>query len=224
MLTRSRLAVVVGATTAGVLGAAAVAVAAISPVGSDGTITGCFSQKNGALRVVNAGASCATGETALKWAQQGPAGPVGATGAAGPAGPAGPEGLPGAKGDTGPAGPQGVQGLRGLTGATGPIGATGATGPQGPQGAPGISAYSVQSAGNIIAPFESLTLTVACPTGTSVLGGGVATGSADDLGSWDGNVLDSAPLPGGTGWGARVYNSTMFWKGARVYATCAKVG
>jgi hypothetical protein len=63
---------------------------------TDGSISGCYVQKTGALRVIDAPtASCGRGEVAIKWQQTGPAG------APGPAGPAGP------KGDLGPAGPVG---------------------------------------------------------------------------------------------------------------------
>lgn len=72
---------------------------------SGGVIHGCYSAKDGTLRVIDtdAGQTCAKGETALSWNQQGPQGPAGPTG---PAGPAGPQGSPG------PQGPAGVSGYQ----------------------------------------------------------------------------------------------------------------
>jgi Collagen triple helix repeat (20 copies) len=101
---------------------------------SSGVIHGCYSAKNGSLRVIDSSAKCTSGELALNWNQQGPKGDTGATG---------PQGLKGDTGVTGPAGPQGTQGTKGDTGATGPAGQqgpkgdTGAVGPQGPQGLKG---------------------------------------------------------------------------------------
>jgi hypothetical protein len=60
-----------------------------SIIGPDGTINGCYSQRNGALRVVDAGTPCAKGESPIQWNQQGPPGTQG------------PPGPPGPKGDTG---------------------------------------------------------------------------------------------------------------------------
>src|SRR5207247_1442750 len=130
--------------------------AAASIPGTDGVITGCYSNTSGSLRVINyPSQQCTATETRLPWNQtgpQGPAGPQGGHGAegrqgrqgvqgvkgeagdAGPVGPQGPQGdqgpqgLKGDTGDVGPQGPQGIQGVKGDTGDTGPVG------PQGPQG------------------------------------------------------------------------------------------
>src|SRR3954453_11277207 len=77
--------------------------------GGDGTITGCYKVKGGAVRVIDAesGATCATDEVKLSWSQKGPAGPAGA---------AGPKGDKGDKGDPGPAGPAGSDAARPLLG------------------------------------------------------------------------------------------------------------
>jgi hypothetical protein len=79
--------------------------------GAGGVISGCYSNTNGSLRVIDAqaGGTCPAGQTALTWNQKGPTGPKGATGAKGP---------------TGPTGPKGAAGLRGPTGLTGPAAAT----------------------------------------------------------------------------------------------------
>jgi hypothetical protein len=121
---------------------------------SSGVIQGCYSKKNGALRVIDSSATCASTEAALSWNQKGPKGDTGPPGPAGPAGPAGLAGPAGPKGDTGPAGPLGPKGDTGAAGPQGPkgdpgvTGATGAQGPKGdtgPQGPPGIvaSAFGV---------------------------------------------------------------------------------
>jgi len=70
--------------------------------GGDGTITGCYKVKGGAVRVIDAesGATCSSDEVKLSWSQKGPAGPAGA---------AGPKGD---KGDPGPAGPAGCDAAR----------------------------------------------------------------------------------------------------------------
>jgi hypothetical protein len=70
--------------------------------GGDGTITGCYKVKGGAVRVIDAesGATCSSDEVKLSWSQKGPAGP---------AGPAGPKGD---QGDPGPAGPAGCDAAR----------------------------------------------------------------------------------------------------------------
>jgi Collagen triple helix repeat (20 copies) len=96
------------AATAVALVVAGVAYAAIPDSG--GVIRGCYSTKNGALRVIDSSAKCTNGELALNWNQQGP---QGATGAVGPQGP------PGQAGATGPQGLQGPQGIEGRPGVSG---------------------------------------------------------------------------------------------------------
>jgi hypothetical protein len=100
-------------------GSAAGAAIAAGPVGSDGTIHGCWTNAalNGthAFVLQDASSSCPKGTTAISWNQHGPAGPAGA------AGPAGPQG---AKGDTGAQGPHGNDGA---PGPAGPAGADGNT-------------------------------------------------------------------------------------------------
>jgi hypothetical protein len=134
---------------------------------SSGVIHGCYSTKNGALRVIDSAAKCANGEVALNWNQQGPKGDLGATGPQGPKGDTGTTGPQGPKGDTGPAGakgdpgPAGAQGLKGDAGATGPQGPqgpkgdTGAAGPQGPQGAQGIVGANGSYQGHVQSPLAT---------------------------------------------------------------------
>ena len=82
-------------------------------------INGCYSLSTGVLRIAS---TCARGEAAISWNQEGPTGPVGPTGRAGPPGP---KGAAGAKGDTGPTGPAGAAGKRGPAGKRGSAGADG---------------------------------------------------------------------------------------------------
>jgi hypothetical protein len=98
---RARLGAVVAA--AGLV-AGGIAYAAIP--GSGGAINGCYSNKDGTLRVIDpASQSCdAKKETAISWSQTGP------QGIAGPAGPQGPIGAIGAAGPAGVQGPEGPQG------------------------------------------------------------------------------------------------------------------
>ena len=125
----------------------------------------------------------------------GPQGPAGATGAVGPQGPAG---VTGAQGPAGPIGPQGVTGATGPQGATGTTGASGATGmsgpagaaggpgpigpvgPQGPSGAAaGLQTFQVASDVTVVRPFDGVrSVTVSCPEGSVVTGGGFTTFSA----------------------------------------------
>jgi hypothetical protein len=82
---RPRLAIAV----LGALAAMAVASIAWATIpGGDGVIQGCYSNRNGALRVIDAdaGATCGKTETAIEWSQQGPPGLPGEQG---------PQGVPG---------------------------------------------------------------------------------------------------------------------------------
>jgi hypothetical protein len=65
------------------------------------TINACYSNSTGVVRI---DASCARGESAIAWNEEGPQGP------AGPKGPAGERGLAGPSGQRGPAGPAGPAG------------------------------------------------------------------------------------------------------------------
>ena len=81
---------------------------AMNFIGADGTINGCVSKKNGALRVLKPGKKCSRKATALTWNERGPKGATGAQGSTGAQGTTGPKGDPGQQGiqgDTGPRGP-----------------------------------------------------------------------------------------------------------------------
>jgi len=89
--------------TALVIGTGTIAVGLAIP-SADGRIFGCYSAKDGALRLVPEGEACDKSELSIFWNQTGPPGPKGDTGAQGP------------KGDTGPAGGGGIASLESLNG------------------------------------------------------------------------------------------------------------
>jgi hypothetical protein len=155
---------------------------------------------------------------------KGDPGAPGLPGAIGPKGDPGPQGVPGAQGPAGGPGPKGDQGLPGPQGIPGAIGPQGAQGPAGAAG--GISGYEVAFAESAFDSSTHKALTVACPAGKSVLGGGgEAFASLGDLNR------DSAPIvvrhnePYFNGWGIIAdefapYESNWL---LRVYAICANV-
>jgi hypothetical protein len=105
---------------------------------------------------------------------------TGATGATGPQGPAGPQG------ETGPTGPQGVSG------------AQGATGPQGPPGPSGASLESNSTTVNFstLSLGETVSVSVPCPAGKVVLGGGAHT--TVSVGALESLVSLRSTYPSGT--------------------------
>lgn len=102
--------------TALVIGTGTIAVGLAIP-SADGRIFGCYSTKDGALRLVSEGEACDKSELSIFWNQTGPPGPKGDTGAQGP------------KGDTGPAGGGGIASLDSLNGLScnSPAGVAGTT-------------------------------------------------------------------------------------------------
>jgi hypothetical protein len=131
-----KIAVVVGIALGAAGGTAWAAEAVTSIVAPDGTISGCYQQNNGQLRVVASGEACRSSEVAISWNQRGQQGDAGATGAPGAAGPQGAPGLPGSEGPQGPPGPPGPEGPSGQPGAPG---TPGQPGPPGDQGTPGLA-------------------------------------------------------------------------------------
>lgn len=145
--------------------------------GGGGAISGCYSKKDGTLRVIDASsATCKTGEAALTWNQTGPQGPKGDPGPQGP------------KGDQGPQGPQGPKG------DMGPIGLQGVPGPQGPQGTitgPGyVEAFA--NSGFEGMPLTWVEATATCPAGKRVISGGFDKSDVD--------VWESRPVADLSGW------------------------
>lgn len=141
----------------------------------------------------------------------GPAGPVGPQGVAGPAGPAG------AVGATGPNGPVGATGPAGPPGATGPVGPAGPTGPQGPPGLSGVQRVSLVGASDTSTPKS---VSVPCPAGKVVLGGGFS-----HIGPTGFEVVASAPLVGQEGWFVQINRTaapaTWAVEGHAICATAA---
>ena len=163
----------------------------------------------------------------------GPAGATGATGDAGPTGATGPQGVVGPTGSAGAAGPQGETGPAGAAGAAGPQGETGpvgadsiVAGPQGEVGPAGIDGIDGTNGENGapgidgVSGWEIVTnsgtsrpLSVTCPSGKQVIGGGGKnsgiTGLNENYPSSDDTWTISA---------SGVANTTL-----TVYAICATV-
>jgi hypothetical protein len=194
-----------------------VALAAIP--GAGGVITACYTPRLNVLRLIDVqnGQKCFRSEQQITWNQVGPQGIPGTPGLKGDTGPQGLQGLPGTPG---------AQGLQGLPGAIGP---KGDTGPQGPQGVPGtgISGYEVAYAESSFDSSAHKALTVDCPAGKTVLGGGgeaYANGLDPNRNSAPIVVRDNEPYY--NGWGIIAdefgpYDSNWL---VRVYAICANVG
>lgn len=128
-----------------------------------------------ALTMVTVGAAGPQGTPGAE-GPMGPPGPAGAAGPEGATGPAGPMGPPGPPGPDGSIGPQGVPGATGATGAAGPQGLPGPQGPQGvpgPQGPSGVLGYERTTTAASCPASSACGFVFACPTGRSVLSGGV---------------------------------------------------
>ena len=152
---------------------------------------------------------------------EGPAGAQGPTGSPGPAGAMGPAGPTGPAGAPGPAGAMGPTGAMGPAGPTGPAGAAGTAGPPGPAGNPGISGYERMHRESTDYPFGTnwtVTDTIFCSPGKSILGGGCSAGVRGI------NLLMSAPN-GTYGWNCRWHNATtdVVTVDLTVFAICAVV-
>lgn len=132
---------------------------------------------------------------------------IGAVGSPGPPGSNGAKGDPGAKGATGTTGP---------TGAKGPSGPPGSTGPAGPAGVSGWQAVTKTVSWG--AGVDS-GLSVDCPAGKKVLGGGVSAGGGVGIL----NIRQSAPngALGDKGWYAEVLNTFNKSTNVTIWAICA---
>jgi len=212
---RAVVAVIASLITLGAVGTVAWASASTSNPST--TITGCVARhgdedERGALRIIDpAHQQCRHDEALITWNQTGPQGPQGVQGVQGVPGAVGAPGKNGVNGDSAnvavtnePPGvncPTGGKKLTTSVGAgpatvsyvcNGTNGATGATGPQGAQGSSGISNYQVVSKsytvdipgiGSGAQGFDAT-----CPTGTTVISGGVNTGNTGV------GIIESAPL------------------------------
>jgi hypothetical protein len=134
------------------------AYAAISSIpGPDGVIHGCYSKKNGVLRLVAAGKRCSRRELAIAFNQTGRAG------------------LRGSRGSTG---------SRGATGATGATGGKGEQGTQGPAG-PGATSVSrkveAAHAMTLTTLGNGLTVSATCTAGSKPVVAVETTNHSDPL-------------------------------------------
>jgi hypothetical protein len=140
----------------------------------------------------------------------GPAGAQGIAGIAGTNGTTGPAGANGEQGSKGENGTQGDQGPKGDKGDTGPQGPKGDQGPQGPPGDPHVlrSQIAVLASANDTTAHK--VVTVQCPAGTTISGGGFATVPSDPgidvsasnpvgTSGWS-STADVLSLPPGTTW------------------------
>ena len=110
-----------------------------------------------------------------------------------------------------------IKGAPGAAGVQGPAGAQGPTGAQGSAGASGISQYQlVQGTAVTISASTESVVSVSCPSGLSVLGGGISVSST--IAS---SIESSYPVS--TGWSGAVFNSAGGSITATAWATCAKV-
>jgi hypothetical protein len=120
-----------------------------------------------------------------------------------------------AHGAPGPQGPRGATGAKGNTGARGQQGPRGATGPA---GAPGISGYQVVTQTSATTTTPSQSITVPCPPGKLVLGGGGSTS--------DPSVAVTQTIPSGNAaWSVTATapaSGTDAWR-VTGYAICANV-
>ena len=124
-------------------------------------------------------------------------------------------------------GNRGLRGLQGPSGPAGPPGVAGAAGPQGIQGPPGptgINGYQVveqETASDAVAYKE---LTVACPSGKTIIGGGAGIGWGPPHPPAESPHLISSMIFGG-GWYGEAQDSSGTGRNWRlaVQVICANV-
>lgn len=169
----------------------------------------------------------------------GPAGPSGPKGDKGATGDDGAKGAKGNKGDKGARGPKGAKGDTGPRGPKGPKGDKGATGPRGPKGnkgdkgdkgdtgatgpAGGLSDYSTHVNNPAPNTNPDKAVSVDCPAGTVVIGGGaqIKTTSSQDRGAF---LVSSTPV--GNSWlaEAEATSTVTFSWSVTAHVICAKKG
>jgi Collagen triple helix repeat (20 copies) len=116
-----------------------------------------------------------------------------------------------------PAGPQGPQGAPGPQGLQGP---QGEQGPRGATGSPGISGYQVVTGSDVdVANGVSAQLTVRCPAGKRVMGGGYSTTTSTGI------TLNrsGASTSTGDGWFVRITNNSGERRTVNGQAICVTV-
>lgn len=169
------------------------------------TLHVCFSMASGHVRFVGGAGDCAGGEhhfsvdlNDLAWLLTMLQGAQGEQGEPGPAGPPGPPG---------PQGEQGEPGLPGLPGS------------QGEQGPPGIINRAIMVQQSEANNSSNKTVTVLCPSGYIVMGGGANISSGFNV-----NLIDSYPLVT-EGWFVRAEADAALnseWAVA-AYAICVEI-
>jgi hypothetical protein len=98
----------------------------------------------------------------------------------------------------------------------------GARGPKGDAGAPGVSGYELVTGRSDVTNHNFNSLTVSCPAGKRVLGGGGGTAGGVTLG--DGPYLQgSRPFADGTGWAIETVRTTSGPSVLLGFAICANV-
>lgn len=164
--------------------------------GNTALIHSCVNNTSGEVKIIAATANCPSNYRSLDWNIQGPAGQQGPVGTVGPVGPMGPQGEPGPQGDPGP---QGIQGI---------------------QGPAGISGWEVIQVNSGTLDQFRIDVTVDCPAGKKVLGGGFSTAGNNQYAV----VMANAPL-GNDRWVVTLFQSDLtarLWS-VQAYAICAYV-
>ncbi len=110
----------------------------------------------------------------------------------------------------------------GPAGPAGPTGAAGAAGPAGPAGPPGVSGYEIVTASNSVTSDSFNSVTVPCPAGKRVFGGGSIN---NVTGATTGPYIHrSVPSTDGTSWTiGTTRNAPGSWT-MTGYAVCGTVG
>lgn len=98
-----------------------------------------------------------------------------------------------------------------------PQGPAGVTGPTGPNGVDGLDNFSYQISDPVTVPNSNdAPITVACPAGTTVVGGGASSVGVI-------RMEESRPLADGSGWNVVVYNETGAAADVFGWAVCVGV-
>jgi hypothetical protein len=142
-------------------------------------------------------------------------------------------------------GNRGPRGFTGATGAAGPQGFNGAPGTPGTPGTPGVSGYQIVTHSETLSQLqdadassdaaESFDVTVSCPSGKKVVGGGFESGTVTSpppyVASVSADARTSGPTVDGGGWHV-TGDASPFWSATgpvaapvpiRVTAICATV-